>query len=53
MNTSEEMYEKEKQAALGLREARARIGVELAKVIVGQTGVIDQLLIAVRGRNLQ
>ena len=47
MNTSEEMYEKEKQAALGLREARARIGVELAKVIVGQTGVIDQLLIAV------
>jgi MoxR-like ATPase len=47
VTTSEEAYERERQAIGRLREARTRIAAELAKVIVGQKEVIDQLLIAV------
>jgi MoxR-like ATPase len=40
-------YEDERAAVEQLRAARARIGAELGKVIVGQAEAIDQLLIAV------
>ncbi len=41
-----EAFENERQIVERLREGRRRIGEELAKVIVGQRDVIDQLLIA-------
>jgi MoxR-like ATPase len=44
---SEESYERERTAVAGLRDARRLIAAELAKVIIGQTGVVDHLLIAV------
>ncbi len=44
---SNDSYETEKAAVEQLRDARGRIGAELAKVIIGQAAVIDQLLIAV------
>jgi MoxR-like ATPase len=50
MTTSEEQqkkYEEEREAVAQIRQARQRIGAELGKVIVGQTAVVDQLLIAV------
>ncbi len=40
-------YETERQAVEQIKDARQRIGAELAKVIVGQTDVVEQLLIAV------
>src|SRR5258706_6933487 len=39
-------YEAEKAAVEGLRAARGRIETELAKAIVGQKEVVEQLLIA-------
>ena len=44
--TASEAYESERQAVEQLRAARPRIEQELAKVIVGQREVIEQLLIA-------
>jgi MoxR-like ATPase len=44
---SDETYDRERQAAERLREARTRIGAELGKAIIGQAEVIDHLLIAV------
>jgi MoxR-like ATPase len=44
---SDEAYDRERQAAERLREARTRIGAELGKAIIGQAEVIDHLLIAV------
>jgi MoxR-like ATPase len=44
---SDKAYERERTAVAELREARQRIGAELGKVIVGQGGVVDHLLIAV------
>jgi MoxR-like ATPase len=41
-----ESYEAERQAVEQLRSARQRIEAELAKVIVGQKEVVEQLLIA-------
>ena len=42
-----ETYESERQAVEQIKNARERIGAELAKVIVGQQDVIEHLLIAV------
>jgi MoxR-like ATPase len=42
-----EAYERERTAVAELREARQRIASELGKVIVGQGGVIEHLLVAV------
>jgi MoxR-like ATPase len=44
---SQEAYERERTAVVELREARQRIAAELGKVIVGQGGVIEHLLVAV------
>jgi MoxR-like ATPase len=42
-----ELYERERAAVAEVREARQRIAGELGKVIVGQGGVIEHLLVAV------
>jgi MoxR-like ATPase len=42
-----EAYERERTAVAELREARQRIAAELGKVIVGQGGVVEHLLVAV------
>jgi MoxR-like ATPase len=44
---TEQAYERERAAVAELREARTRIATELGKVIVGQGGVIEHLLVAV------
>jgi MoxR-like ATPase len=43
----QEIYDEEQAAVAQIRQARQRIASELAKVIVGQSSVIEQLLIAV------
>ncbi len=46
MSSSLEQYELEEQAVSQLRESRSRIREQLARVIVGQDAVIEQLLIS-------
>ncbi len=40
-------YESEREAVEQLKEARQRMGTELAKVVIGQEDVIEQLIVAV------
>ncbi len=40
-------YESEREAVEQLKEARRRMGTELAKVVIGQEDVIEQLIVAV------
>lgn len=40
-------YESEREAVEQLKEARQRMGAELAKVVIGQEDVIEQLIVAV------
>jgi MoxR-like ATPase len=47
VNPGSDAYDRERQAVEQIRGARQRIASELAKVIVGQDEVIEQLLIAV------
>jgi MoxR-like ATPase len=44
---NDQAYERERAAVTELREARQRIAAELGKVIVGQAGVVEHLLVAV------
>jgi MoxR-like ATPase len=46
VSSSLEHYEQEEQAVLQLRESRQKIREQLARVIVGQDDVIEQLLIS-------
>ncbi|MFG0333997.1 MAG: AAA family ATPase [Maioricimonas sp. JB049] len=46
MNQSPESYDDERRVVQMLREGRERINAELAKVIIGQTDVIEQVMIA-------
>ena len=46
MTTETTPYELEKRTVEQLREARNRIGAELAKAVVGQKEVVEQLLLA-------
>lgn len=46
MNQSPESYDDERRVVQMLREGRERINAELAKVIIGQTDVIEQVMVA-------
>ena len=46
MNTPIDTFDQEKQTVELIQDGRERIYAELSKVIVGQHGVIEQLLIA-------
>ncbi|QDU40186.1 ATPase family associated with various cellular activities (AAA) [Maioricimonas rarisocia] len=46
MNQSPESYDDERRVVQMLREGRDRINSELAKVIIGQTDVIEQVMVA-------
>ena len=48
--SKEDLREREEQAIRGLANAYARMREEIGKVIVGQTDVVDQILIAMFSR---
>jgi len=47
MALTTQTYESEREAVEQIKEARQRMGAELAKAVIGQEEVIEQLIVAV------